>query len=183
MEPVVNLIRSFDSDQPHFRATEIYNENWLVKAVLNQASLSTPDEFPLSFAPQATWFSEAYLPTAFKARYHGDPLSEARTHADGVVGHFAVGKNAQSRPSHEEQRAIAEYLDRARSGITNGIVRAQKEIALMPRIPHAADCRRGHGQGRRARPRPPACRRSSTQLTNRSRMRTTPPRTVAEQEE
>src|SRR4051794_27670096 len=39
----------------------------------------------------ARWFSEAWLPSAFLARYRGDRLAESRTHADGVVGHFSIG--------------------------------------------------------------------------------------------
>jgi len=29
-------------------------------------------------------------------RYRGDPLSESRTHADGVIGHFIIGKEGKS---------------------------------------------------------------------------------------
>ena len=42
-------------------------------------------------AAGAGWFSEAWLPSAFLPRYRGDPLAESRTHADGVMGHFAIG--------------------------------------------------------------------------------------------
>jgi len=48
----------------------------------------------LSFHAGATWFSEALLPSPFKARHRGDRSAEARTHADGIVGHFRVGGKA-----------------------------------------------------------------------------------------
>src|SRR5262249_61874349 len=35
--------------------------------------------------------SHAWLPSAFLTRYRGDRLAEARTHADGVLGHFTIG--------------------------------------------------------------------------------------------
>ena len=49
------------------------------------------DRYPLSPLPGARWFSEAWLPSAFQARFRGDPLAESRTHADAVLGHFAIG--------------------------------------------------------------------------------------------
>jgi hypothetical protein len=67
-----------------------------VKLVLDQASSIEYDGHPLGFLPGSTWFSEALLPTAFKARWQGDPLAESRTHADGVIGHFRVGVTAKT---------------------------------------------------------------------------------------
>ena len=57
-------------------------------------SHSLPDH-ALHFLPEATWYSEALLPTPFKARFRGDPRAEARTHADGIIGHIAVGSRAK----------------------------------------------------------------------------------------
>jgi hypothetical protein len=48
------------------------------------------------FQPKATWFSEALLPSPFRPRYRGDTRAEARTHADGVVGHFSIGSHAKA---------------------------------------------------------------------------------------
>jgi hypothetical protein len=96
LEIIAELLDGFDPERPHFHATEIFNESWFVKAVLHRASTLADRQFPLSFAEGATWFSEAYLPTAFAPRYQGDKLSEARTHADGVIGHFSIGDNAKA---------------------------------------------------------------------------------------
>jgi hypothetical protein len=93
---LTDLIASYDPANPHFRPTELYNESWLVKLVLDQASKMSDADFPLGFLPRSTWFSEALLPSAFEARFRGDPLSESRTNADVVVGHIAVGAKAKA---------------------------------------------------------------------------------------
>jgi hypothetical protein len=96
MDLVADLVTSFDPEHPHFRPTEIYNEGWLLRALLHAASRLDDQSFPLSFAPGATWFSEALLPTAFKAQYRSDPLAETRTNADGVIGHILVGEKGKA---------------------------------------------------------------------------------------
>ena len=96
MRILSELISSFDARNPNFRPTEIYNESWLVKLVMLQASTISNRDFPLGFLAGSTWFSEALLPTVFKARYQGDKLSESRTNADGVIGHFLIGEKAKA---------------------------------------------------------------------------------------
>lgn len=93
---ISELIADFDPKKPTFRPTEIYNEGWLLKALLYQLSKFQQSGSPIPFAPGATWFSEALLPTAFAARYQRDPRSESRTNADGVVGHFSIGDKAKA---------------------------------------------------------------------------------------
>jgi hypothetical protein len=93
---LTDLISSFDPSSPNFRPTELYNESWLVKLVLDQASKISSSELPIGFLSGSTWFSEALLPSAFEARFRGDPLSESRTNADGVIGHIAIGKEAKA---------------------------------------------------------------------------------------
>lgn len=96
MRILSELISSYDTKKPIFRPTEIYNESWMVKLVLWQASISSDNDFPLSFLASSTWFSEALLPTAFKARYRGDKLAESHTNADGVIGHFLIGEKGKA---------------------------------------------------------------------------------------
>lgn len=93
---LTDLLSAYDPESPHFRPTEIYNESWLVKLIMSQASLIPAADHPLSFLPGSSWFSEALLPTVFKARKQGDPLSESRTNADGVIGHFRIGHQAKA---------------------------------------------------------------------------------------
>jgi len=67
-----------------------------MKIVAHQVSTVPDPAFPLGFLPGSTWFSEALLPTAFHARFQGDPRSEARTNADGVIGHIRIGVKAKA---------------------------------------------------------------------------------------
>lgn len=50
----------------------------------------------LAFPKNATWFSEALLPSPFLPRFRGDPLAESRTHADGIIGHITIGKHGKA---------------------------------------------------------------------------------------
>ncbi len=93
---LTELLTAYDPETPNFRPTEIYNESWLVKLVIAQASSISADDSPLSFLPGGSWYSEALLPTAFKARQQGDSLAEARTNADIVIGHFRIGHKAKA---------------------------------------------------------------------------------------
>jgi hypothetical protein len=45
---------------------------------------------PLSFTPEARWYSEALLPSRFHPQARGDTKAELCTRADGVIGHFAT---------------------------------------------------------------------------------------------
>lgn len=71
MNLVSELINSFDPSDPNFRPTEIYNESWLIKLVMHFASSIQDLDFPLNFYDGSSWYSEALLPTAFKATYQG----------------------------------------------------------------------------------------------------------------
>jgi len=96
MKVLSELINSFDPNNPRFRPTELYNESWMIKLVLHQASTLTDQSFPLSFLPGSSWFSEGLLPTAFKQRYRGDQLSESRTNSDGAIGHIQIGSQGKA---------------------------------------------------------------------------------------
>ena len=96
MHLISELISSFDPANPNFRPTEIYNENWLVKIVMQLASFINDTDYVLGFLPNSTWYSEGLLSTAFKPRYRGDPFGESRTHADCVIGHIRIGYKAKA---------------------------------------------------------------------------------------
>lgn len=96
MNPLLDLLRSFNPENPSFPPTLLYNEGWLLRLILNWCSINQLGEFPLSFSAGAKWFSEALLPSRFRPRYRGDLLSESRTHADGVIGHVVIGKEGKS---------------------------------------------------------------------------------------
>lgn len=80
-----------------FPPTELYNEGWLLRLILDwYATNAGQANHPLAFSSDARWFSEALLPTAFRARSYKDPLAESRTHADGVIGHFTIGQRGKA---------------------------------------------------------------------------------------
>jgi len=70
--------------------TQLYNEGWLLRLVLDWLDRHRGFAHPLSFLPGARWYSEALLASRFLPRTRGDKLAEAFTHADGVVGHFDI---------------------------------------------------------------------------------------------
>jgi hypothetical protein len=85
------LIDATEREPHRFPPTLLYNEGWMLRLVLDWFNTHNTQAHPLSFRAGATWFSEALLPSPFKARYRGDRSAEARTHADGIIGHFKVG--------------------------------------------------------------------------------------------
>lgn len=99
LEGILRLIDSAESELANFPLTLLYNEGWLLRLILDWYSRHNLTGHPLLFQDRATWFSEALLPSPFRPRYRGDTRAEARTHADGVVGHFSVGSsgNADAR--------------------------------------------------------------------------------------
>ena len=96
LQPLIDLLNTFNNEGAKFRPTEIYNEGWLLKILLHEYSKHSEIESPLRFYPGADWYSESMLPTRFKARYQGDEQAESRTNADGVIGHIKVGEKGKA---------------------------------------------------------------------------------------
>ena len=85
------MLKSCELGKPPFPPTVLFNESWLLRLVLDWFAEHGGDRYPFSPMAGASWFSEAWLPSAFLPRYRGDGLAESRTHADGVLGHFRIG--------------------------------------------------------------------------------------------
>jgi hypothetical protein len=68
----------------------------MLRLMLHWFSNHSGIDHPLAFPKDGTWFSEALLPSPFLPRFRGDPLSESRTHADGVMGHLSIGKQGKA---------------------------------------------------------------------------------------
>jgi len=96
MQQFIRLLSSFDPVEPVFPPTEIYNEGWLLRLILEWFSGQGPIGHPLDFHSGARWFSDALLPSPFLPRFQKDPLAEARTHADGVIGQIEIGRAGKS---------------------------------------------------------------------------------------
>src|SRR5688572_11739872 len=96
LERVHALLDTCTTDAPLFPPTQLYNEGWLLRLILDWYATHPGTNSPLMFSAQARWFSEALLPSAFLPRYRGDQLAESRTHADGVIGHFTIGHRGKA---------------------------------------------------------------------------------------
>ena len=91
VERIKAMLEACEAGTAAFPPSVLYNEDWLLRIVLDWFARHGGDRYPLSPRAGARWFSQAWLPSAFLPRYRGDRLAEARTHADGVLGHFAIG--------------------------------------------------------------------------------------------
>jgi hypothetical protein len=85
------LIDATETEPHRFPPTLLFNEGWMLRLVLDWFNRHQAQGHPLSFHAEATWFSEALLPSPFRARYRGDRRAETRTHADGIIGHIEIG--------------------------------------------------------------------------------------------
>ncbi|WP_406699130.1 hypothetical protein V5E97_09645 [Singulisphaera sp. Ch08] len=90
-ESIKGMLEACETGHPVFPPSVLFNEGWLLRIVLDWFEHHGGDRYPLSPRPGARWFSEPWLPSAFLPRYRGDRLAEARSHADGVLGHFSIG--------------------------------------------------------------------------------------------
>ena len=88
---VSDLLKRCETNDNVFPPTDLYNEGWLLRIILDWFSKQDAADHELSFSDGCKWFSEARLPTQFKATSRKDPLYETWTHADGVTGHIIVG--------------------------------------------------------------------------------------------
>jgi hypothetical protein len=95
LDRIAEMLRGCDGDSNVFPPTILYNEGWLLRLILDWFSTHRVQNHPLSFSESARWFSEALLPSAFLPRSRQDPLGEAYTHADGVIGHFEIGSRGR----------------------------------------------------------------------------------------
>lgn len=84
---ILNRCGTTDSVLP---PTEIFNEGWMLRLVLDWFDRNRDFTHTLSFAPEARWYSEALLPSRFLPQTRGDTRAESFTHADGIIGHFSI---------------------------------------------------------------------------------------------
>jgi hypothetical protein len=91
--------------------TEVYNEGWMLRLALDWSDRHRDVSSPLRFESGARWYSEALLPSQFKAQHRGDRRAESFTHADGVIGHFDIQpgeRGAASLRSGASQLVVCE---------------------------------------------------------------------------
>ena len=151
LERIEGMLRSSETDWPLFPPTDVYNEGWMLRLVLDWFSSHSVADHPLAFSEGARWLSEALLPSAFLARPGGDPLAEGWTHADGVIGHLGigrVGKRDLSLPSGGEQLVVVEA--KMFSGLSERVTHASyfdqaaRTVACIAEVLHLAEQHPSH---------------------------------------
>jgi len=96
IERIVKMLDRCGGPDRNFPPTDLYNEGWMLRLVLDWLSANRDIEHDLAFSDNDKWYSEALLPTAFLPRVRGDKLAESWTHADGVIGDFVIGANRET---------------------------------------------------------------------------------------
>ena len=96
---IAELLAKCGSDASVLPPTELYNEGWLLRLVLDWFDRNRALSHELAFLPGSRWYSEALLPPRFLPQRRGDDRAELFTHADGVVGNFLIspGERGEAR--------------------------------------------------------------------------------------
>jgi hypothetical protein len=63
LDKISQMLELCNSDTPHFPPTDLYNEGWLLRLILQWFASNRIEKHPLMFSESAKWFSEALLPT------------------------------------------------------------------------------------------------------------------------
>ena len=90
LETITSILHRCGSSDSVLPPTELYNEGWMLRLVLDWFDRNRNIIYPLAFAPNARWYSEALLPSRFLPQKRGDKRAESFTHADGIIGHFSI---------------------------------------------------------------------------------------------
>jgi hypothetical protein len=146
LDKISQMLELCNSDTPHFPPTDLYNEGWLLRLILQWFASNRIEKHPLMFSESAKWFSEALLPTAFLPRYKKDPLGESWTHADGVIGHFSIGKTGKGDLSLKKDASQfivleAKMYSKLSPGVThaNYYDQAARNVGCMAETLHKAN--------------------------------------------
>jgi hypothetical protein len=146
IERIKAMLEACQTGTAAFPPAELFNEDWLLRIILDWFARHGGDRYPLSPLPGARWFSQAWLPSAFMSRYRGDRLAEARTHADGVLGHFVIGdpgRAALSLIPEGKQFVVleAKLFARLSAGVRNAPYydQAARSVACIAETLHRAE--------------------------------------------
>ncbi len=122
----------------YFPATEVFNEGWMLRLVLDALQTLNIPNHPLTFLKGSNWYSEALLSSPFRPRFKPDPLGEGFTNADGVIGHFdfrVSTKSGLSLGPEAKQLVVleAKMFSNLSSGTKNapGYNQAARNVACM----------------------------------------------------
>lgn len=95
LDKIQRILALCDTEQRVMPPTALYNEGWLLRLALDWFSFHPGIDHILSVPNDATWYSEVLLASPFLTRVRGDRLAESYTHADAVIGQFAIGNSGR----------------------------------------------------------------------------------------
>ena len=143
------MLEACDRGGSPFPPTVLYNENWLLRLVLDwfaEHPDSAASGHPLAPVLGASWFSEGLLPSAFLPRYKGDMLAESRTHADGVIGHLNIARRGSTdvslRPDATQFAVVeAKIYGKLSPGVKNApfFDQAARSVACLAEVLRRSD--------------------------------------------
>jgi hypothetical protein len=136
---LLEILRSCeDARTSRFPPTEVFNEGWMLRFVLDAVQILGLQDSALTFLEQATWYSEALLGSPFRPRWRGDKLGEGFTNADAVIGHFEFDPttNAGVRLTNNAKQFVvveAKMFSNLSAGTTNARTydQAVRNVACM----------------------------------------------------
>jgi len=138
-ERLFRILRSCESDDTScFPATEVFNEGWMLRLVLDAMQTLDIPGHPLRFLSGSKWYSEARLRSPFRPRSEQDKHGEGFTKADGVIGHidFRVTTKAGLKLTPRAKQFVvveAKMFSNLSSGTKNapGYDQAARNVACM----------------------------------------------------
>lgn len=146
IERITELLGRCGGPDKNFPPTDLYNEGWMLRLVLDWLSLHPNIDFDLSFSTDDQWYSEALLPSIFLPRKRGDSLAESWTHADGVIGNIMIGANREGDLSltKDASRLIvteAKMFSKLSPGVKNASYynQAARNVACIAEVLHRAN--------------------------------------------
>ena len=124
IERILQQLEACNTEDRNFPPTILYNENWMLRIILDWFTVNGNSESLIPVLPDSKWYSEALLSSAFLPQSRGDKLGENYTHADGVIGHFSIGGSGRGDlvllPDAEQLIIIeGKMFSRLSSGVTN----------------------------------------------------------------
>jgi len=86
IDRITSILGRCGSSESVLPPTELFNEGWMLRLVLDWLDRNRDVSHPLAFSPTSRWYSEALIPSRFLPQMRGDPRSESYTHADSIIG-------------------------------------------------------------------------------------------------
>lgn len=122
LERVGTMLETTDRSARHFPPTTLYNETWMLRLVVDWYATHRPANGLLSPTVDATWYSEARLPSRFLRGLK----NEGYTCADAVIGHFNLlddNGSIQLKPNPQQFVVVEAKMN---SPLSKGITHAPK---------------------------------------------------------